>query len=391
MKIYKGITYARYRRFAEAVEEEFIPGVSEHIDQGCLCPQAESRLSSLMKSRKESILMEEGRLCLSIYVPESTGGKVPVMVWIHGGAYLCGGSEDPRYSADRLVEKGNVIVVRISYRLGALGYLWLPEKGIANLGLKDQQIALRWIKRNISHFGGDPDNITLFGQSAGAHSIASLIAVSEDKLPFRRALLQSAPLGITITPKEASRITRAFLKALGKDIYEAGIDEILRAQKAVSKMKSGMVFMPVIEDNTAFPEGLENSGFKLICGYNEQDSAIFVQLALGKKFSHILGKALEKWLTPRIFSRPARRYCEKLQSRGVEAGCYSIGWHPEGNSLGACHCIELPFLFGELKDWVAADMMQGLKREEFESGSEKLLGIWTQFAHDGSFPCGKIL
>ena len=391
MKVFKGITYARYSRFAEAVEEEFIPGVSELCNEGCFCPQSESRLSSLMSSGSHKMNIEEGRLCLSVYIPEGDHKKLPVMVWIHGGAYLTGGSEDPRYTADRLVETGQLIVVRISYRLGALGYLWLPEKGIANLGLKDQQTALRWIHRNISYFGGDSDNITLFGQSAGAHSIAALIACSEDKPLFNKALLQSAPLGIRISPEEASRISAAFIRELGKDIYEADIDEILRAQKAVSKMKTGMSFMPVLSDNCHCPESIARKGVKIIAGYNAQDSSIFIRSALGPRLYPILGKLVERVISTKVFIRPAKDYVKRLNALGVEAGNYLIEWYPKGNPLKSCHCIELPFLFGSLKDWIMAEMLTGMSREEFEKNSRRMLKMWTDFAKDGSFRTGKIL
>ena len=391
MRIYRGITYARYRRFEEAVEEEFIAGVSEFEDKGCFCPQPASHIASMTRSRKSSIACEEGRLSLSIYAPESKSGKLPVMVWIHGGSYLFGGSEDPRYGAERLVETGDVIVVRISYRLGALGYLWLPEKGIANLGLKDQQTALRWINRNIAHFGGNPDNITVFGQSAGAHSIASLIAVSEGEKLFCRALLQSPPLGIRISPEEASNISAAFMKKLGKDIYEADITEILEAQNAVRKMKRGLCFMPVLSDNMHCPESTAKSGIKIIIGYNAQDSSLFVRSALGKFLYSIIGKLVERPVTRDTFIEPALRYSERLRALGVQAGNYQISWYPEGNNLKSCHCIELPFLFGNLKDWVISDMLIGMSKDEFEANSRKLLEIWTNFAKDGSFPEGNIL
>lgn len=389
--VYKGITYARYRRFEPAVPEPFVPGVSEFADNGCFCPQTESRLSSLLKEGKHKMNIEEGRLCLSVYVPDGCHGRLPVMVWIHGGAYLCGGSEDPRYSADRLAQTGKVMVVRISYRLGVSGYLWLPEKGIANLGLKDQQLALDWIHQNISHFGGDPRNITLFGQSAGAHSIAALIACSTERPLFQKAILQSPPLGITITPKEASKITEAFLKALGKDIYEAGIDEILAAQKAVSNMKTGMTFMPVIPDNTAIPQSISASGIRVVVGYNAQDSSIFVRSAIGGRLYKLLSRPMERLFTARIFSRPTKQYLKRLRECGLQADGYKIYWHPKGNPLRSCHCIELPFLFGNFKDWVMADMLQGMTEEEFETNSHILLEAWTQFARDGYFKGGKII
>lgn len=391
MKIFRGISYARYNRFEPAVEEAFIPGVSEYEDKGCFCPQSNSRISTMLMGKDSPMTMEEGSLCLSIYAPDAPQEGLPVMVWIHGGAYMTGGSEDKRYGAERLVERGDLIVVRISYRLGAFGYLWLPEEGIANLGLQDQQTALNWIRRNIAHFGGDPDNITVFGQSAGAHSIASLIASCKGKAPFRKAILQSPPLGITITPEEAAGISAAFLKHLGKDIYEASVEEILEAQNLVRKMKRGMCFMPVLPDNTYCPKDFAASGVKIIVGYNAQDSSVFLRSAVGDFLYSIIGGPVEKYLTRKIFAEPTIRYAERLRAAGAEAENYLIEWYPKGNALKSCHCIELPFLFGQLKDWVAADMLRGMTKEEFHNNSKKLSELWTTFAKTGNFPGGKIL
>ncbi len=273
---------------------------------GCVCPQDLSHLNEQL-GPDSGLEMREGELCLSVTVPpggisggaeslrtgngfessgsgaelsgsgaelsgsglESSGSGLessgngsessgngsassgncaglPVMVWIHGGSYLTGGSEDHRYDVSALAETGNVIVVKISYRLGASGYLWFPEKGVANLGLEDQKTALRWIRRHISSFGGDPDNVTLWGQSAGAHSVASLIASADGVEPltnvprfggevlFHRAILQSPPLGIKMTPRDAEKLRSLFLRRLAARMGERQ-DEAERSDASSGK------------------------------------------------------------------------------------------------------------------------------------------------------------
>ena len=259
VNIFRGLVYARYERFAPPVAAD-VPDADREIqatDYGTLCPQVSSRLDALL-GKVEGLRIAEGELCLSIYAPEDESVAHPVMLWIHGGSFLSGGSEDPRYGAERLVRTGGVVVVKVSYRLGAEGWLYWPQAANRNLGLKDLHCALGWVHRNIRFFGGDPANVMLFSQSAGAHAAASLIATSADAeytgyagltdsagAPlFRRAILQSAPLGITITPSEAEKVREAFLRALGKSVSSASMADILAAQEKVKNMRSSLTFMP---------------------------------------------------------------------------------------------------------------------------------------------------
>ena len=201
-------------------------------------------------------------------------------------------------------------MVKISYRLGAEGYIWYPERGVANLGLEDQKTALRWIRRHIASFGGDPDNVTVFGQSAGAHSIASLIASADDVEPitnvprfggevlFHRAILQSPPLGNTISPKAAAKVTDAFLdrlssiaglggrpgesarerreKCFDKAIEgdEVTLEHIIAAQDAVKSMRLGLIFLPVLRDYMRIPPvGEQSVGRDCDCGQPNRGAA----------------------------------------------------------------------------------------------------------------------
>src|SRR5262245_39796132 len=118
------------------------------------------------------------------------------MVWLHGGAYVIGAGSYDWYRPDCLVTEGDVIVVNVNYRLGALGYLRLEGISSGHQGFLDQIAALRWVVNNIAAFGGDPHNVTVFGESAGAHSIAALMSTAATRGLFRRAILQSGHLGL---------------------------------------------------------------------------------------------------------------------------------------------------------------------------------------------------
>lgn len=439
--LFHGIVYARYSRFGMPEIVEYGEGeIVDAREYGCVCPQNLSHLLEQL-GPDSGLEMREGELCLSVTVPEEEHRRLPVMVWIHGGFYLTGGSEDHRYDVSSLALAGDVIVVKISYRLGAEGYIWHPERGVGNLGLEDQKTALRWIRRHIASFGGDPDNVTVFGQSAGAHSIASLIASADDVEPitnvprfggevlFHRAILQSPPLGNTITPKAAAKVTAAFLdrlssiaglesgqeesarerrekcfdKAVAGD--EVTLEHIIAAQDEVKSMRLGLIFLPVLRDYMRIPPvgGLSvgsdckcgqpnrdavdgKDRFRVIVGYNADDASPYIRKWTGFLWKTPLRRPLVKLLTDRVFRKPALRYAAKLRSAGIEAQTYCFSWHPQGSELGACHSIELPFLLGKLEDWGSAEMLRGMTQEEYEANSAKFRSLWTKFARSGEFP-----
>lgn len=471
--LFHGIVYARYARFGMPEMVEYGEGVIvDAREYGCVCPQNLSHLLEQL-GPDSGLEMREGELCLSVTVPEEvtadvvSGGEVkeicgsggesgasgeeslgeeehrrlPVMVWIHGGFYLTGGSEDHRYDVSSLALAGDVIVVKISYRLGAEGYIWHPERGVGNLGLEDQKTALRWIRRHIASFGGDPDNVTVFGQSAGAHSIASLIASADDVEPitnvprfggetlFHRAILQSPPLGNTITPKAAAKVTDAFLDRLSSIAGLGGVPEesarerrekcfdkavegdevtlehIIAAQDEVKSMRLGLIFLPVLRDYMRIPPIGEQSvcrdcncgqpnhdatdgkdRFRVLVGYNADDASPYIRRWTGFLWKTLLRRPLVKLLTDKVFRKPALRYAAKLRSAGIEAQTYCFSWHPQGSELGACHSIELPFLLGKLEDWDSAEMLRGMTQEEYEANSAKFQSLWTKFARSGELP-----
>lgn len=439
--LFHGIVYARYARFGMPEMVEYGEGeIVDAREYGCVCPQNLSHLLEQL-GPDSGLKMREGELCLSVTVPEEEHRRLPVMVWIHGGFYLTGGSEDHRYDVSSLALAGDVIVVKISYRLGAEGYIWHPESGVGNLGLEDQKTALRWIRRHIASFGGDPDNVTIFGQSAGAHSIASLIASADDVEPitnvprfggevlFHRAILQSPPLGNTITPKAAAKVTAAFLdrlfsiaglesgpgetdrerreKCFDKAVEgdEVTLEHIIEAQDEVKSMRLGLIFLPVLRDYMRIPPvgGLSvgseckcgqpnrdavdgKDRFRVIVGYNADDASPYIRKWTGFLWKTPLRRPLVKFLTDKVFRKPALRYAAKLRSAGIEAQTYCFSWHPQGSELGACHSIELPFLLGKFEDWGSAEMLCGMTRKEYEANSSKFRSLWTKFARSGEFP-----
>lgn len=182
---FRGIPYANPLRFK--APEPLLKFSNDPLDcyeNGPQCPQLDP------KSRK--ITGSEDCLHLNVFSPANREGKLPVMVWFHGGGFTLGCASDRTYSPEYLVDK-NIILVCVNYRIGPFGFLSYPEGGIlGNAGLKDQQLALKWVSRNIDQFGGDPGNVTIFGQSSGAVSCHLHLLNEESRRYFHKLICQSA-------------------------------------------------------------------------------------------------------------------------------------------------------------------------------------------------------
>jgi para-nitrobenzyl esterase len=170
----------------------------------------------------EDLHLDEDCLSLNVQAPTSEGTSRPVLVWIHGGGYTSGSSATRWYDGTRLVQRGDVVVVSVNYRLGALGFLWLGDldggdayrtSGIN--GVLDQVEALRWVRDNIAAFGGDPGNVIVVGESAGAMSIATLLALPSAHGLFHKAILQSGAAHNCFDPEVASEVTSTVMAHLG--------------------------------------------------------------------------------------------------------------------------------------------------------------------------------
>lgn len=187
------------------------PGVRDATKVGPRCLQDEG--SDLEMGRQT----DEDCLTLNVWTPPPTEEPRPVMVWIHGGAFINGngGMYDSRWFVDR----GDIIVVTLNYRLGALGFLAHPALGpqgaVGNYGLADQQAALRWVHENIAAFGGDPDKVTLAGESAGGMSVCDHLVAPESKGLFRAAIIQSGPCQAQLPLPEAERISEDYARDAG--------------------------------------------------------------------------------------------------------------------------------------------------------------------------------
>jgi para-nitrobenzyl esterase len=392
----RGVPYATARRFQRPE-----PVRSPHVDRdatrrGPMNSQDPSRLAAVTGSVGGELEQQEDCLVLSVTAPVPAEG-LPVMVWLHGGAYVSGGGEAEKYDPDDLAREG-VVVVNVTYRLGVFGYLAPARSGEDNLGLWDQIEALRWIRENIAAFGGDPTRVTVFGQSAGGDSIIGLIVAPPARGLFHRAIVQSAPLGLR---RDREAMTAAMREALAEhlpgDPGTASTEQVLAAQRhAVASAQrfgapGGMPFAPVA-GRDPLPADLDRAlaeaatRIDLLIGCTRDDAAPFVAMnprarrlgSLGG-FGRGLQRQIARRVTATIFSGPVEHVAALWAGAGGQVATYRFDWSPPGNRLGACHCIELPFLFSG--NWADAPMLAG--HPVPAELAARVRRTWTAFARSG--------
>ena len=384
----RGIRYARAARFAAPRPIAPWLDVLDATRRGPACPQLPSRLEWVTGAVVDDLAMSEDCQVLSVTAPSDANG-LPVMVWLHGGAYVSGTGEAPKYDADHLARDGRVVVVRVSYRLGVLGYL--SPSGVDNLGLRDQILAMQWVHDNIGAFGGDPDRVTVFGQSAGADSVLSLMLCEQTTGLFQRAVMQSAPLGVR---DGRDAMTAAMRSAANADTAGEVLDAQTAAAVAAGRfgLVGGLPFGPImgLDPLPAASEADERLAeaarrIELLIGYTRNDGAPFAAMdprfVRARRFGPVgavIERAAAAALTRRVFSMPARRLAKAGREYGGRSASYRVDWSP--GPMGACHCIELPLLF-DSAGWADAPMLGG--RSVDDRLADTMRRNWSGFAHRG--------
>lgn len=382
----------------------------------------------------------EDCLYLNIYAPPATqprDRKLPVMLWLHGGSFYMGSGCQQIYNGCHLTASGRAIVVTMNYRLGALGFLRLrdisdiPSSG--NEGLQDQIAALKWIHANIAAFGGDSNNITLFGESAGAMSIAALLAVPRCRGLFHRAIVQSGNPRAMHSCERANNLAQAFTKHLeqcngGQSLRQASTQSLLQAQQAVlsdprmERSWGQLPFKPVLDGDLLSVDPLmalqdgSSAEVDLLLGSNLEEWNLFsavspevftlddrqirrrLEWLLPRKeldplldhYYHVAatmtGDPWPAWsrawnllLTDMVFTLPGLRL---LQSHSGTRYHYHfaqpLAAHP---LLGACHAVELAYVFGTHGEASLQSLYGG--EEGADSLSNAMRGAWLNFAESG--------
>lgn len=340
----------------------------------------------------ENGAMSEDCLNLNVWAPtrdieqvKSTQAPVeplPVMVWFHGGAYSSGSANERCFMGDRLAAHGRVIVVSVSHRLGALGFLHLgPLLGeafadSANAGLHDLILALSWVRENIAAFGGDPNNVTIFGQSGGGSKVAALLTTPHAGKLFHKAIMQSGVPGMVQRPEEAEKHAARLVEALGADrILTCDLDELLVAQ---TMLDAPFGLAPTLDARLLHEDPFREQtpaaavGLPLIVGHATHDMAMMLPA----------GTPLEaaKHATSVTFGHSADRVADAaVQSGPVYRYEFAYETEALGGSIGACHSLDLPFTFGTV-DYIP---FAGYRTERF-AVSAFMMSAWSQFARTGS-------
>lgn len=385
--VWRGIKYAEAERFKAPVAVQPWTGVRDAVAFGPVAPQTESGLTSKGPQSEDC-------LYLNIFSPAADGKKRPVMFWIHGGGFVIGSGSADLYDGSKLAKRGDVVVVTINYRLGPLGFLYFKDNKQGyenNLGILDQIAALNWVRDNIAAFGGDPEQITIFGESAGGTSVETLLSTKKAKGLFKRAIVESGPPAILWPTHVASMLTEKFfsLLRLHPDSIEAAsrvpLDTILAAEDVLLRFMvehtNYKVFSPTIDGKLLTDDIFKcqkpdvTTPVELMIGTNKHEATMFASKrlkmaprtaeGLEKYFDQVttpeskvkVTKAYAKYprtsgvidiLTDAVFRIPAIRLAE-CRSMYAPVYMYRFEWSSFALNVAGMksfHGLELPFVFG---------------------------------------------
>jgi para-nitrobenzyl esterase len=435
---FKGIPYAASpygpNRFAAPQPAPSWDGVRDALEYGATCP-AGPYPDALEALLPEPSIPGEECLNLNIWTPAIDGELRPVLVWIHGGGFTNGSNAVSGYDGTRFARDG-LVCVSINYRLGADGFLLLDDAP-ANRGLLDQVAALRWVRENISAFGGDPGAVTIAGESAGAMSVTTLLAMPAAEGLFQRAIGQSGAGHHVLPAAIAAKVTAALAEQLGveptaRGFAEVPLDALIEGQQTLAASVAAqpdpakwgeltrnlMLFEPVV-DGAILPArpidrlaGGAGSGVDMLTGSNAQEYALFLvpngaagfiddgMLAgaiglVGGDPEQVIAtyRAAQPDATPGdlliaavgdwFFRIPAIRVAEARQDRDADTFVYEFLWQsPQFDGrLGACHALEVGFVFDNLDD-PSGEPLTGSAPPQ--SLADEMHGAWVTFVKTGS-------
>ncbi|MFE6858863.1 carboxylesterase/lipase family protein [Nocardia sp. NPDC057668] len=431
---FRGIPYAQpptgRLRFAAPAPASPWDGVREAAEFGSPAPQAQI-MSPGPAGNPETT--GDDWLTVNVWTPQpDSAARLPVMVWIHGGGWMFGHGGDPAYDGTLLAREGGVVLVTCNYRLGMEGWALL-EGAPANRGLLDQIAALEWVRENISGFGGDPHKVTVFGQSAGAGSVAALLAAPRARGLFRRAIAESVT-GSLLSPELAADISGAVAAELGLrpivtdlaavdpeflartgDLVAASLPE--RAERWGAFAYSPSPYSPVV-DGAVLPrspwEALAAGAgrdIELLTGHTRDEFRTFAAARLGSigdgeadaalsalapepggapafRAAYPGATAEELYLTVTsdwLFRMPSLHLAECQSAGGGAAYVYELTWRSPGmgGALGAPHILDTPLVFGTFTADPAPFLFGDPPSPRARALSELVRARWAAFARGG--------
>jgi para-nitrobenzyl esterase len=448
IKVFKGIPYggpvAEAGRFRPPVPPAPWPRVRDALEYGPTAFQDQDAFGIAPQvlevlPLREAIPMNENCLVLNVWTPAlNDNGKRPVMFWCHGGAFIAGSGSSPWYDGTNLSRKGDVVVVTINHRLGAFGYLHLQDLGgdefasSGNAGMLDIVLALQWVRENIAQFGGDPGNVTIFGESGGGAKVSVLMGMPAARGLFHNAIIQSGPAVEMMSRAGATATAEQVLAELGlqpnqlDQLRRISAERLLDAQRAILRKFSLMSFAnrrrigfnPVV-DGKNLPAGpfepvapAVSSEVPLIIGTNKDEMTLFFAFApwaenldeagLRERVGMVMGERADSVLAGYRRARPHDSPCELLLAMATDAGIrmpslviaerkaalrgapvfvYLFSWETPvlDGRLKPPHALEIPFVFDTLEN----SPLAGDSPTRFAL-AEKMSRTWIAFARTGN-------
>ncbi len=435
---FAGIPYAApvdgARRFLAPAPPDPWRGVRVADSYGPIAPQFDF-MAMMLGAQPEP--QSEDCLFLNVFTPAVDDARRPVMVWIHGGAFVLGSGSAAGYDGSYLAARGDVVVVTLNYRLGALGFLHLadvdpayPDSG--NLGILDQIAALTWVRDNIAAFGGDPDNVTIFGESAGGMSVGTLLGTPAARGLFHKAIPQSGAAHNASPAGHAAEVAQQFLAHAGvtsvAQLQALSAQQIVDLQQAFTmafftdvegqmgaSTSLRLPFQPVVDGRT-----LPEAPIDAVVGGSAADVPVLVGTCLDewnlfsfldthevddahleRRFSKLFGDGAAAVavyrdefpdlppkslfgaaVTDAVFRQPAIRLAEALVANGSPTFSYLFTWPSPGmgGAMGCCHALDVPFVFGDLH---AAGLAMLLGPNPPASLVDAFQESWLAFARTG--------
>jgi para-nitrobenzyl esterase len=433
-----GIPYATAPRFAPPGPQPSWAGVREAYRPGPAAPQP--RRAAATFTHGELPATDEQCLNLNVFTP-GLDDRRPVFVWLHGGGFAIGNAGASLYSGERLAAAADAVVVTANYRLGSLGWLGHPDLAAApnapaaNWGLLDQIAALEWVRDNVAAFGGDPAEVTLAGQSAGALSAMDLLVAPTAAGLFRRVVLQSPPLGdVAQAPEVAIRWAEALSAAAGgAGAFDPGRLRELDAERIVALHEDLLEqpefrgtrggALPTVDAGSLPASPIDVPGaspeVEVLVGHTAQEGTFFFRAPwrpsppperIPAVVAHLVdtddpGAVLDQYreraaaagaphdalsllvgiATDAMIAEPLARWASaRAEAIGARSAVYRyrVDHSGAGPDLGATHTVEVPLLFGTWRDGGPGERLGGQARGAGDVAGE-MIAAWSRFMHGG--------
>ena len=432
--IFRGIPYgastAGSNRFMSPRKPEPWTGVRDAFQNGPTAPQLNGPINPLILNHTPTAPKGEDCLVINVFTPGVNDGKKrPVMVWLHGGGFAAGAGTPLAFDGSDLARTGDVVMVAVNHRLNILGYLYLADLGgekyadSGNVGLLDIVAGLEWVRDNIAHFGGNPGNVTLFGQSGGGLKISHLLAMPPARGSFHKAIIESGSALKGISREEANKTTERILAKLGvqkdqvDELQKLPVDRLLSAIDTRGSAPGTAPFAlgPVVDGRSLPRDPFDptapeiSADVPLIIGsvntegtfFTPPDSPLFsldeagMRARLATRYGEAADKLIELYRKETPNATPSQIYflitaypaaaitqAERKVTQGkAPVFMYLFTWETpvEGGRRFSPHTVELPFVFNNVVE----------QPEEVGTGpdlqplADKVSGAWTAFARTG--------